>query len=238
MEAKGEAAILIAHIPTGGCLLSWGSRFQALVDRYQNVVRFGLYGHSHSESFFLTRSVNKEGFEKSRAIAFNSILAPTTTYTGKNPSFAVYEIDYETMVPVDIITYYFDVEKANAGQPEWKPYHSIRVDYELEDLSPKSFAKLAERILEDEDMAVKYLNWKHKGGPESNQVDCSRACREDVYCDMLVSYKEDSHACKEYLGGSVSKSNKFEESLFSMLGFTIPDFNEVLADPWLMEIRH
>lgn len=34
MEAKGERAILLGHIPTHGCLRGWGSRFQALADRY------------------------------------------------------------------------------------------------------------------------------------------------------------------------------------------------------------
>ena len=78
MDSKNEQAILIGHIPTHGCLRAWGSRFQALVDRYQHIIRFGLFGHSHDETFFLTRSVG--AFNESRPIAFNSILAPTTTY--------------------------------------------------------------------------------------------------------------------------------------------------------------
>lgn len=116
MEAKNESAILLGHIPTHGCLRAWGSRFQALMDRYQHIIRFGLFGHSHDEKFFLTRSVNINGnFSETKPISFNSILAPTTTYTGKNPSFAVYEIDEETMLIVNITTYFFNITKANAG---------------------------------------------------------------------------------------------------------------------------
>jgi hypothetical protein len=40
-------------------------------------------------------------------------MAPSTTYKGKNPSFAVYEIDEETMLIVNITTYYFNITKAN-----------------------------------------------------------------------------------------------------------------------------
>jgi len=54
--------------------------------------------------------VNVDGdLSKTKPIMFNSIMAPSTTYTGNNPSFAVYEIDEETMLVVDINTYYFNV---------------------------------------------------------------------------------------------------------------------------------
>lgn len=143
MEAKGEQAILIGHIPTHGCLRAWGSRFQALADRYQHIIRFGLFGHSHDETFFLSRSVGP--FNESRPIAFNSILAPTTTYRGKNPSFAVYDIDEETMLITNITTYFFNITAANLdGRPEWTLYHNILEAYAMEDPSPSSFNKFAE----------------------------------------------------------------------------------------------
>lgn len=130
MEQKGEIAILLGHIPINGCLRAWGSRFQALMDRYQHIVRFGLFGHSHDEKFFLTTSVNTNGnLSETKPIAFNSILSPTTTYTGKNPSFSVLEIDEELMIPVNITTYFFNITKANLGNPEWEVYHNILADY-------------------------------------------------------------------------------------------------------------
>jgi hypothetical protein len=110
-----------------------------------------LFGHSHSESFFLTRNVNLNGdITSTKPFLFNSILAPTTTYTGNNPSFAVYEIDEETMLILNITTYYFNITKANLGQPEWEFYHNILTDYGMEDASPSSFHQFATRILEDE----------------------------------------------------------------------------------------
>ena len=81
MEAKGEQAIFLGHIPTNDCLRAWGSRFQALADRYQHIIRFGLFGHSHDEKFYLTRSVG--AYNESKPITFNSIMAPSTTYKGK-----------------------------------------------------------------------------------------------------------------------------------------------------------
>lgn len=110
------------------------------MDRYQHIIRFGLFGHSHDEEFFLTRSVNVNGnLTDTKPTHFNSILAPTTTYTGKNPSFAVYEIDEETMLIVNATTYYFNITKANLGNPEWEVMHNILDAYGIEDMSPQSF---------------------------------------------------------------------------------------------------
>jgi len=114
----------------------------------------------------LTRTVNRDGdFSKTKAITFNSILAPSTTYTGNNPSFAVYEIDEETMLIVDITTYYFNITKANLGEPKWEKYHNIIEDYGMEDASPSSFQKFADKMLVDEQVALKMINWNAKGGP-------------------------------------------------------------------------
>jgi len=110
-----------------------------------------LYGHSHDESYFLTRTVDRNGdFTKTKPIIFNSILAPSTTYTGNNPSFAVYEIDEETMAILDITTYYFNITQANLGDPKWEKYHNILEDYGIPDASPASFQKFAEKMLVDE----------------------------------------------------------------------------------------
>lgn len=84
-------------------------------------------------------SYNRDGdLSKVKPLAFNSILAPTTTYTGKNPSFAVYEIDEETMLVVNATTYYFNITKANLGNPEWEVFHNILDAYGIEDMSPAS----------------------------------------------------------------------------------------------------
>jgi hypothetical protein len=93
----------------------------------------------------LTRSVNVDGdFSKTKPILFNSVLAPSTTYTGNNPSFAVYTIDEETMLLTDITTYYLNITKANLeDKPTWEVYHNILTDYQIPDASPASFEAFA-----------------------------------------------------------------------------------------------
>ena len=123
LEAVNGSAILITHIPTKtDCLHGWGHRFRGLMERYQNVVRFGLFGHTHNEAIAIIKSIsgNQEN------IGINFIAGSLTTYTDKYPSFTVIEIDEEFMVPINFNTYYYQIEKANAeGKITWEILHDF-----------------------------------------------------------------------------------------------------------------
>jgi hypothetical protein len=49
--------------------------------------------------------------------------------TGRNPVFGVLELDAEYMVPINIKSYYFDVAKANLGDPKWVLLHDMIQEY-------------------------------------------------------------------------------------------------------------
>ena len=81
-----------------------------------------------------------------------------TTYTDLNPSFMVHEYDALTMLPINMTTYTFDLDKANqdGGEPEWYVLHDYLSEYGMTDLSPNSFADLGSRVLADQDVANQY----------------------------------------------------------------------------------
>ena len=158
MELKNETGIIISHMAPYSCLKEWSTRFQALMDRYQHLIRFSLYGHTHSEKFFLTRSVSNinGNLGDTRPIGINLALAPTTTYQDKHPSFAVYDIDEETMLITNITTYYFNITEANAKGTlyDWQVYHNILQDFGMKDCSPSSFQSYAKNVLTNETLAI------------------------------------------------------------------------------------
>lgn len=51
IEAAGGVAVIIQHIQPRNCQYQYGARFQALMERYQHVVRFGLMGHTHDQYY-------------------------------------------------------------------------------------------------------------------------------------------------------------------------------------------
>ncbi len=54
----------------------------------------------------------------------------------------------------------------------------------MADLSPQSFKELADRIQNDEQTALLYLNNAHNNAPPSHLSACDADCRKHVYCQQ------------------------------------------------------
>jgi hypothetical protein len=91
------------------------------MDRYQHVIRFSLFGHTHNEAFNVVKDIKTD-----KNIGLNFIGGSLTSYTDKNPGFTVIEVDEELMIPLNFKTYYFNLTKANLGQPKWELYHDFK----------------------------------------------------------------------------------------------------------------
>jgi sphingomyelin phosphodiesterase len=116
------------------------------MDRYQHVVRFGLFGHTHNEQITVVKSIysaNGNGTAPQN-IGVNYVDGSLTTYTNKNPSFSVIEIDEEFLVPVNFKTYYYEIPRANKeGKITWELLHDFHNYYGMKDMSPDSIEALA-----------------------------------------------------------------------------------------------
>ena len=70
-----------------------------------------------------------------------------TPYDGSNPVFVVIDLDPETLFPLDIHSYSFDLFEANARgpdiKPDWHKIYSYKEQFNMPDLSPKSFQDVA-----------------------------------------------------------------------------------------------
>ena len=107
MEQRGEIAILIAHHPPGSsdCLFQWAARFRAILDRYQHIVRWSVYGHVHLEIYGVAK-----GIKTGKPTGVHYWAGSVSTWFEVNPSFKMFEVDVETMLPVKSHTYILDIE--------------------------------------------------------------------------------------------------------------------------------
>ena len=174
LEEIGGQAILIAHIPPiyYECVHGFSIRFKALVERYQHVIRFGLYGHEHEEWMQLYTSVHNPN----QRIGLSFMSGSTTTFTKKNPSFTVIDLDEQFMVPLNFKTYFFNITKAslNPSAPNWELLHDYLGYYNLSDLRPDNIYKgLALKVRDDEFVAKQYLWNKVKQSSVKKPEFCS-----------------------------------------------------------------
>lgn len=143
-EKNGEKVIMMGHIPNNDedCLNDFSIRFKALAERYQHVIRGLYYGHTHQEEMAINH-----GFNLTNPLQVMWVTASVTTETGINPSFRIFELDTETLLPVKIDKYWFNLTRANdLNEPVWHKMYEFTEEYKLEDLSPSSMASLADRI--------------------------------------------------------------------------------------------
>jgi hypothetical protein len=71
-------------------------------------VRFSVYGHVHHENYGTVRS-----FDSGKPVGVQYWTGSVSTWAAINPSFRVFEVDAETMVPVKAHTYVFNVSESD-----------------------------------------------------------------------------------------------------------------------------
>ena len=83
-------------------------------------------------------------------IMLNSIGGSLTSWDGLNPMVSVVDLDVETLLPLNIHVYSFDLANANTvGFPEWEHTFDYKQEYGLKDLSPVSMRELSQRFLSE-----------------------------------------------------------------------------------------
>eukprot|EP00828_Plagiopyla_frontata_P004639 TRINITY_DN1172_c0_g1_i2.p1 TRINITY_DN1172_c0_g1~~TRINITY_DN1172_c0_g1_i2.p1 ORF type:complete len:631 (+),score=82.08 TRINITY_DN1172_c0_g1_i2:147-2039(+) len=101
-EQKNENVIIQGHIliQAGDCSNAWTHRYNALIDRFQNIIRGQFYGHTHYDSVGVQHSnITKE------PIGVQWVTPSLTTYPWITPGLRVYEFDLETSNVVNHETY-------------------------------------------------------------------------------------------------------------------------------------
>ena len=113
IERRGEYAIVISHIPTGehSCLYNWAIRYRAIADRFQHLIRFSIYGHVHFEQHNIVRQ-----FSDNAPVGIQYWTGASTSHYMVNPTFRVFELDIDTMLPLKVHTYKIDLRQEN---PSW-----------------------------------------------------------------------------------------------------------------------
>ena len=226
MQKKGEIAILIGHHPPGGadCLSEWAKRLNALMERYQDVIRLSFFGHQHEEMYSSVRA-----FDSNRSVHVNHWTAAITTYSEKNtpayPSFRRFIVDEETMLPVKIETYIMDIY---AEDPTFKLSHELTEFYNMRDLSPLSFDKLSVKLYEDEGTAYAFERAKNAFGTNIYLGDeCDLECREWLYCQTSFAIYSDVRACL----GMKEEGTFFDDPLLTMANLTSGTWKELNFTP-------
>lgn len=105
-----------------------------------------------------------------KPVFVTEVASSATTFSGNNPSFKVIDFDQETMVPINMKTYYLDIAEANkSGEAKWALLHDYLDTYSMKDLSPSSFKDLSKRIFTDPEVQLTYAHNRHVQSPDNKK---------------------------------------------------------------------
>lgn len=114
-----------------------------------------MFGHTHTDIFKVPALFEDE----TKVSGVITVCGSITTFIGVNPSYCVYTLDKQTLLPISRKTYSFDIDEANAtGTPNWKLFTDWTNTYGMKNLSPTEYRKLSYRIQNDKDVATNYLH--------------------------------------------------------------------------------
>ena len=148
------------------------------MDRFQHIVRFSIFGHVHLEIYGVAHS-----FENPSPIGVHYWAGSVSSWYSVNPSFRMFEVDLETMLPVKVHTYVMNIREE--VDPKWKYDHEVTELYNMTDLSPESFAKLSHDIKDNEQLAILYQKTMSSHGNQTDYDTCDEACRLNLYCSTM-----------------------------------------------------
>ena len=128
------------------CGVEWGYRFRVIVDRYTNIIRGLLFGHTHQDTWQTFNS-----FTDNLPAGIAQIIPSFGTFSYLNPSFRIYQMEggpHSSFVLLDQTTYRLYLGEVNYfGSPVWDVAYSFNLKYNTTSLEPDQFVPLNQKII-------------------------------------------------------------------------------------------
>lgn len=184
----GQLAIIACHIPLGmdygdfyyDSLPGYSKRLLEILEEYEDVVQTVISGHIHTDSTrILTNATTGNCF------GYQLASPSLTTFTYLNPSIRKFVYDRDSGKILDVVTYNFDLDRANAeGKITWFQSYSMVQDLELPSLDCPSFQAAMKRLWTDDDYWRKYYHYYTSLYTPEAEVCVTTACRRELLCAM------------------------------------------------------
>ncbi|CAJ0945272.1 unnamed protein product, partial [Mesorhabditis belari] len=201
-EQKNEKVHIISHIPAGDdyCLKGWSFNFYDIVNRFEGTIAAMFYGHTHKDDFNV---FYENGDPTGRPTHFTWIAPSLTTYSYLNPAYRIYTIDGaytgSSYTVLEAETYWADVAAANQNgqEPNWQLEYKTKQDYQMTDLSPKSWNELIKRLETDDTLFNKFHTNYYRNPNQAKNCYKEPECRKQFICRVRSarSYDE-TNFCK------------------------------------------
>ncbi|KAM9983436.1 hypothetical protein ACTFIY_000171 [Dictyostelium cf. discoideum] len=181
-QSNGEKVLIIGHIPCtvkSASTDGWCAMYEQVVDQFSDIIIGQLYGHTHYDQF----SVFSDVATHTIPTGMNYIVPSLTTYQNHEPGYRIYQFDYSTNQIVNYYQYHANITEANeTGSLNFQLTYSAKELYNMDDLSPASWTKVANQMKTNSTMFNSYFeNLSSSPIKES----CDQACQTKWICQIF-----------------------------------------------------
>ncbi|MFH4982743.1 hypothetical protein AB6A40_009452 [Gnathostoma spinigerum] len=189
-EMNEQYVHILAHIPPGNgeCLEGWARNYYRIVNRFNRTIVAQFFAHIHIDSFSLFYEDMNSDASNPTSVLYAS--PSVTTFIGLNPSFRIYDVDAGNRYNViDFETHFFNLSSSQQSvQPQWQLLYRAKAEYGLQDLSPSSWANLADEITYFPQRFNQFL----KNSVRRDDYVCDKNCRYGLLCSLRSAHHNDS----------------------------------------------
>jgi sphingomyelin phosphodiesterase len=184
--AASESVYILMHHPPRDLRDSQAPAFTNILRKYSSCLRAMFFGHHHSDYFQLVFS---DDFFDAEPVVTAFVPSSVSIQGGTNPSFRIYDIDSESGYILDFHEYRMDLVKQGlvhntspTAKASFDLVYSMRSAYNMTDLSPYEFNRLAVRMESDDALLRQYIINLNSGNSDGS---CDADCKSGEICNVL-----------------------------------------------------
>ncbi|XP_037087117.1 sphingomyelin phosphodiesterase-like [Pollicipes pollicipes] len=196
-RSSGERCHVIGHVSPADpdILPAWSHLYHEIIRSYQDVVTAQFFSHTHLNEI----QVYKD--HKDRPFSVSYVSPSLTPWKNVNPGYRIYTIDgargnHSSWEVVDYERWTADLADANrepAEGPRWRRQASAARRYRLQNLSPRRWSRMVNKML----LTGKMFNRYHRDQSGAARVrgPCDIACRLRTVCGMVTTDRTSTLHC-------------------------------------------
>lgn len=190
------------------------------MDRYANIIRGQMFGHTHWDSFQIEHSSVPGEFS---GVAIEN--PPLTTGSSLYPSYRIYQMDRVSYVINDYVQYRFKLEDANKNDnPSWRIAYRFKNYYGVNEYNENAYALIAEKIKANETYFKKFAKMAYSEGPRSTALSRRYlAMKDNIYCRLTTANFYEYENCTGGMNFTISESYLFS----LMMKYLLPPWEYV-----------
>ncbi|CAF1250243.1 unnamed protein product [Rotaria sordida] len=195
-EDHEEKVHIIAHYPPRFCLAVFSWNFNRIINRYENTIAGQFYGHTHYDEF----NMFYDEIDPTRPVSMAYITPSLSPRPFSNPSYRIYTMDGNysgsSYWVLDHRTVIMNLTASNMyNHTIMHEEYYARDAYQMENLFPKDWDNLIERLQNDIDGPLMGTVYKHYTKSYADGSQCDHKCRRGLLCGFKTARSDNPHAC-------------------------------------------